>query len=387
MQPVALGDLEYRNNYLIDLGSTLDLFGPDTDNLLSGNRDSRWPETLHWWRIRGQRPPDQLSMVFASMIRPHVHQAIEVMVTADQLAVDEALLEGSKSRLGFDLASSWVCKQGILAAAHVPLQTRQSVRHELAKYHSDLVRNFGDGYPSLFHAGDKRSHDHLFANNRLGLSWFANSNEHPLRALYYLRLSEISKVNCFLSKGKRDYIDELLRVAKEISAGRLPSAVPGPHEKVRDAVLSWLKDDDDLLPPIAEIVLVHALKSGKTPGNALLDVRNSAEAREYRNKLRELRWKDRIPTVSGRAEVEKYLHELRELGKIWVKDPHEKVLYDTSKVEKGVSAFPVFGALLAQILPNRAMQILGTSLTPPNMVHLFISRWFRREGKAENLGQ
>ena len=371
MKTIALEELDERNGYLIDMGSTLDLFRPPTDNFLRGA--GQWNAILDLWHRENGRLPGSAWETVVALSPPHVQHAIEIMVTADELAIDAVLLEDGYPVLGFDLSEAWVCQKGILVAADLALKTRQLVRNELMEFHSDLVSRFGT-HPGLFHEGDRRCHDH--GSGLLPMSCFEHSYEHPLRALYYLRLSEVSKVHCFLSEAKRNYIEDL-RVSAKV--------VPDPHDEVRKAVLAELGNPDDLLPPVAEIVLLHALDSGKSPGDALVDVRNSTEAQEYRNRLRDLRRGARVPTVGGRAEVEAYFAELRDLGKIWMKDPYNRVKYDIGKADKVVSAIPPAGALLAQILPDRAKEALGTLFASPDLVHLFISRWFRTERKTEDL--
>ena len=371
MRTIGLEELDERNGYLIDLGSTVDLFSPHTDNFLQGSY--QWNAILDSWHAEGGRLQGAVWETMVSESSPEVQQAIEIMVTADELAIDGILVDDARSTLGFDLGESWVCKRGILVAADVALEKRQQVWKELVEFRSDLVNGFGT-YPGLFHMGDKVSHDH--GSGLLPMSCFENSQDHPLRALYYLRLSEMAKVHCFLSKTKRDYVEDLMASAK---------VVADPHDEIRKAVLAELRNPEELLPPITEIVLSHALDSGKSPGDALLDVRNSREAREYRNRLRSLRRGARVPTVGSRAEVEAYFSELRELGRIWARDPYDRVKYDTNRVEKAVSAIPRVGSLLAQILPHRAKQIFGRFVGRQDLVQLFISRWFRRERKTRDM--
>ena len=369
MTDIGLDELTFGNGYLIDLGSTLELFGAETDEFLRGS--NRWNQVANVWHRLSDEQRGTAWESIAQITPPHVQQAIEILVTADTLAFDGILREYSIKSRGLTLGDSWACQKGILVGAIIPSDTREQVRSHLIKFRSDLVSRFGDGYSGLFHAGDKRCHDHLFRSS--SKSWFAESNEHPLRALYYLHLSEISKVHCFLSKSKRDYIEELLRI------GTRARNVPDAHQQIKEAVLSELSNVDELLPPVTELVLAQALEKGQSPGDALVDVRNSKDARAYRMQLSKLRTGARVPTVGSRAEVEKYFAELRKLGADWTKDPYEKIRYDTTKVEKAVSVIPRIGPFLSQILPDRANQILGMRLTKPDLVHLFISRWFRRK--------
>ena len=382
MKMVALDKLDERNGYLIDLGSSLDLFDRDTDDFLRGKR--RWNDILNVWHAGKGRLRGKAWEKVASITGRHVQQAIEIMVTADNLAIDSAVLEGhymfrqgekwmSTEKI---LDESWASTQGILVAAEVPSATRQRVRSELAAFQDDLAR-IERANPELRRGGEFVDH--------WPTDWYKYTSESLLRALYYLHLSEVAEVHCFLSDAKRGFLKRVMRISKETGAVPEPHLVPDPHDEVKKAVLSELRNPDDLLPPITEIVLVHALDSGKSPGDALMDVRNSTEAREYRKELSRLRTGARAPTVGSRAEVEAYFRELRNLGGIWMKDPYERVVYDTVGAGKAVSVIPRVGGLLAHFLPSRAKEILGTFVTPPDSVHLFISRWFRTERQAEEL--
>ena len=362
MNTIPLAQLDTRNGYLIDMSSALDLFGEYTDYFLCGR--NQWNVVLDLWRQEKGRLRGQAWEKVAEATPPHVQQAIDILVTADQLAIDGVLLEGDHHFSS--LHSSWASTHGVLVAADVPSKTKHRVQKELEEFRRDICQIQVQPYPYLCD------------------DWAPRTNENILRALYYSRLSEVAGVHCFLSKAKRDYMEYLLEVGKKTATVSV-TQIPNPHGEVMKAVLSELRNPDNLLPPIAEIVLVHALDSGKSPGDALLDVRNSAEAREYRQKLKDLRVGARAPTVGGRAEVEAFFRELRELGGIWIRDPYERVVYNTTRVHKALSAIPTVGPLLAHFLPRRAQEIAGRLVTRPNSVHLFISRWFRKEGQATNI--
>jgi len=370
MTDLNLKDLRCANRYLIDLGSTLDLFGPRTDGFLRGG--GKWNQVLQvWCEGRGR---DAVWEAIADLADHDVQQALETMVTADMIGFDEALQSGSKDRLGFDLTTSWAVQNHILASVSVPHEVREQAWSEIVKHRGDLTRSFGSER-GLFHAGDKRCHDHGFEQRKRS-EWFADSEDHPARALYYLRLSEVAQVPCYLSKKKRSYVDDLVRL------GRRARGVDDPHREVKGAVLSCLAEQHGLLPPVAEVVIMQALEKQCSPGEALVEVRRSKEAGAYREKLRELRHGARVRTVAGRADVEAYLDELRVLGAIWKHDPYERIRYNTTKVEKAVSVIPMVGSLLSLILPRRVEQFLGTELGLADPVHVFVSRWFRRDTKS-----
>ena len=370
MTDFNLKDLHCANSYLIDLGSTLDLFGPRTDGFLRG--EGAWSQVLQLWR-EGRRRAAVWEAI-AGLADHDVQQAIETMVTADVIAFDQALESGSKGRLGFDLTSSWPVQHGILASVCVPHEVRERAWSEIVKHRNDLTTAFGSE-PGLWHAADKRCHDHGFEHERRS-KWFAKSQDHPLRALYYLRLSEVARVPCYLSAKKRSYIEALVRLGTTIRC------VSDPHREVREAALSCLAEQHGVLPPVAEIVIRQALEGQCSPGEALVEVRGSKEAVAYREKLRELRLGATVCTVAGRADVETYLDQLRALSAIWKRDPYERIRYDTTKVEKAVSVIPMVGPLLSLVLPRKAEQALGVRLIPPDPVHLFVSRWFRRDTKS-----
>ncbi len=393
MTNTQLAHLRSANNYLIDLGSTLDLFGPDTESFLEGR--GRWEEVTQAWHR--SEPRTAVWDTIAELAGPDVQQALETMVTADKIGFDEALASGANDRLGFDLTASWPVRKGILSSVSVPQEVREQAWTEIVEHRNLLRTSFGE-IPGLFHAGDKKCHDHGLQQAPPG-RWFAESQDHPLRALYYLRLSEVAGVPCYLSRKKRLYIEDL------VQRGRVGRELPDPHADVKSAALACLKNQEGVLPPVAETVIVEALDRGCSPGEALLKVRASAEAVAYRRKLRELRRGGRICTVAHQAEVEKYLNELRELSKTWKTDPYEGIEYDRTRAREMVSAIPKVGAmlssililngvtdvevtvavmagaasLLSQILPLKAGRLLGARLTEPDPVHLFVSRWFRRD--------
>jgi len=371
MSNLRLAELDESNSYLIDLGSTLDLFGESTDDFLNGRHE--WNEVLSVWARHGHgRHGHAHGMAWeriAQLASADVQQAIELLVTADHLAFDEALLPGSRDRLGFDLSKSWPFENGILVPVTIPDDVRHTAWADINVHANDLRQVFNVPV-DLFHAADKNCHDHGSANS--GGTWFANSDDHPLRALYYLRLSELAKVHCFMSPKKRRYFQYLLE------SGRSKANVPDPHRDVVNAVLTGLQTDDDLVPPITVLVILEALKHEVSPGKALLRLRAGREATAYRARLSDLRRGARIPILGTTAEVQTILNELRELGAIWTRDPLEHTVYNTLRVVNAVSAIPQVGPLLAQVLPPSATRFAGTLARPPDQVHLFISRWFRR---------
>ena len=376
MSSLKLADLDDSNKYLIDLGSTLDLFGPETDKFLEGR--GQWNLILNFWRDAGHDERGVAWEAVAGVATAEIQQALELLVTADTLAFDSALQARSGARLEFDLASSWVCRHEVLVPVDVPDEFRKQVRTELQQFRCHLDGDAPE-FQALFHAADKHCHDHGFGMGGAG-SWFAESSDHPLRALYYLLLSETAKVHCFLSRAKRQYIEDLSRVGRELKN------VDDPHRLVTDTVMGCLDKTPDLLPPVAEIVILHALDRQISPGKALLEVRYSDEATEYRRGLAKLRRGARVPTFSGQAEVVTFLDELRALSMVWLKDPHHLITHDTTWVDNMVSAIPNVGPILAQLLPEAAKQMIPTQwLADPAPFHLFISRWFRRDEKTKGL--
>ena len=366
---LELEDLQKDNSYLIDLGSTLDLFGPATDDFLCGK--SKWNEILSSWRWRDKPSRREAAWQTVAMeATREIQQAIELMVTADAIAFD-AVLEGESSRrLRFQLSESWAYEKKLLAPVKVPGSVREAASEGIDQFGKDLVSRFGDGYPGLFHAWDKRCHDHGRLVEHGRAAWFANSSDHPLRALYYLLLAEFSHVHCFLSVTKRGYLDHLAGIGREIGE------IMDPHTEVKDAVLSRLNTQKDLLPPVAEIVLVHALEEQLAPGDALLAVRQGSEAVAYRQKLRELRHCAQIPTVACQAEVQGYLDELSELAKVWTHDPYKAVGEVSTPVTATVAGIPYVGPLMAQLVPKLAARIPEHWPGSPDQAKLFISRWF-----------
>ena len=299
-----------------------------------------------------------------------IQQAIELMVTADVIAFDSVLEGASSRRLGFRLSESWAYQNGLLAPVRVPGSVRERAWEEINQFHNPLVSKFGDRYPGLFHAADKRCHDHGRLVEHASGGWFANSSEHPLRALYYLLLAESSQVHCYLSVAKRGYLDELGRIGRKVENSM------DPHAEVKDAVLAFLDRHDDVLPPIAEVVLVHALENGLSPGDALLAVRQWPEAVGYRKKLGELRRSAHVPTVASQAEVKNYLDGVRGLGKVWKRDPYEVAGRRWTFVSAAVSGVPYVGPLVAQVVPEVAERIPAGWPGSPDQAKLFVSRWF-----------
>lgn len=407
VQRLSIEDLLEGNSYIVDLGSLPDLFGEQTVDRLSGKRDVNWADAIRLWhnedhRVQHMSRDAVRSLAWkcaASVLDRPVQRTIESLVVADRLAIDDALLV-TDQRLGFDLEASFVASDGILVQIEVPTATRKVIWERLSDYGtSEMHEIYGNalsprGIQNPFHQGDKTISDFLHRlGGRYDASWFADSHEHPLRALYYLLLSEEFRLPVCLSWYKMNYIDQLLtRNAQEVQFElakpenqRELAALPNPsgldmNVRIKGIIQPQISiAGSSLLPPIVELVTAHALENRLSLGAAALKVRGTEEAMAYRHKLRELRQQFLSPTLPRQSDAARYLQELRTAASIWSKDPYEGIEYITQQAhaEAIVSAIPQVGSLLSTLLPSRLVKALGKRLDAPDPVHLFVSRWFR----------
>ena len=359
---IAIDELRAKHSYFIDLGSTLELFGEATDRFLNGWNDN-WSQARSLWHGKTNLGPPEIQRYMAwtcvaQAATREIQRAIEIMVTADQIAFDGILTIDPK-KLGFDLSQSWAFQKGILMPAEIAEEQRQESLKKLIQVRSDLSKL--NELP-LWHQGDKTCHDYGF-DLTSGISWFANSVDHPLRAIYYMHLSELAGIPVFMSEAKLRYLEELLKLGIQRN-----SRIDDAHKKVKDEIIR----QPIKLPPIFETVVVYALENDIPLAHALLEVRKSEEAKSYRKKLIELREQLNIQNAPYQDLVDRYLKELKCFAADWpnVGQTDGKAYI---VVEELLRKIPYAGGFLARILPSQINKLFSK----PDPVHLFVSRWFR----------
>ena len=363
---IAIDALRAKHSYLIDLGSTLELFGEATDQFLKG-AGRQWNQAIACWNGKTNfgSPEIQRSTAWTCVAQAatrEIQRAVEIMVTADQIAFDGILTVDPK-KLGFNLSQSWAFQKGILRPVEIAKEQRQERLKELIQISSDLSKL--NDLP-LWHQGDKTCHDYGF-DLTSGISWFADSGDHPLRAIYYMHLSELAGVPVFMSEAKLRYLDKLLDLGIQRN-----HKIVDAHKKVKKHIVRESIPSDDILPPIFETVVVYALKKEISPGQALWEVRKSEEAKSYRQKLVDLRKQLTSLNLSHQEIANRYLDGLKSLAAGWSTN-REMTGTNYMVVKELLRLIPKVGGLLARILPSQIDKLFHK----PDPVHLFVSRWFK----------
>ena len=183
---VDLEDLKDGNGYLIDIGSTIDLFGVDTEQFLIG-AGQPW-QFANWdWNRKDKSVSPEKARIGAwenvcVAANTNVRKAIELLVVSDNLGFDETLSKTSRLN-GLDLSVSFPGHEGILQPVEIPNKTRMQTADYLKGFSADFVSNYYE-VPGLWHPADKDAHDFLEAIDPS--TCLAKSFEHPLRAVFYL---------------------------------------------------------------------------------------------------------------------------------------------------------------------------------------------------------
>jgi hypothetical protein len=390
MDTIEFECLREQNAYFIDLGSTLEMFSSETLRILA-DTDSvpQWRHARAAWHndhvLPGRSLRQRRAVAWASaaqVLTPTIQKTIEALVVADRIVLD-GLLCLDPARLGCDLEASLPARRGILARVSIAESTRREIWQVLNEYRGrELEERYGNpsspaGVQNPFHAADKRAHDYMAQlGHPYSANWFANSPDHPIRAMYYLLLSEKGGVPSLLSPKKLEYIEHLQQRGIQESTGL------DTHESICRAIRPEAPAAPrHMLPPIAELVTVTALERKMNLGAATMLVRDSSEAGSYRRKLAELRASFMGATWPLVSEASEYLQKLKEAAAVWQTDPYEGIDYisQVSEIQTLAKLVPHVGSLLGSLLPKRLIKVLGTRLDRSDPVHVFVSRWFRMD--------
>lgn len=185
-------------------------FGVETEKPLQGE-SSVWSGIAHAWNHYKDDPEAQKKVwaEFVPDISRNIQDAIEIVVTSDALTIDDVLVPGSSEQLGFNLQVSWGFKRKILRTIRTPTDVRERVVNQLNRFRATYADDRFEK-SRLFHANDEKAHDYAFERSDLSDKFFANSNDHPICAAYYLGVAEEAGVPYFLSPTKRGFIEALL---------------------------------------------------------------------------------------------------------------------------------------------------------------------------------
>jgi hypothetical protein len=169
----------------------------------------------------------------------------------------------------------------------------------------------------LFQGDVKPYADGLARDLGLCLGPIVNSNYSLPHTLFYLELSRALEIGVFLSPEKKGLLDRYRRRVRE-------DAITFVETQIKSRVKTLLKEDieastaaeDIELPPVLDLVLRYAEEKTTSIRKALIHVRDTPEAVDFRDKLaavqRKLKSDDR-----GKLEALHEIKELREAAETW----------------------------------------------------------------------
>lgn len=149
-----------------------------------------------------------------------------------------------------------------------------------------------------------------------GISTIANTNQTIPRAIFYLVLSEFCKAPLFLSPAK----DDLLKYVSEMCTSDLLKDIEDTVDKTLLGEVLDLSKTGISLPPLAEHIFKTAYKKKISIVQAMADIRESKDAKKFREWLHGIHVNLIDGTRPGLIEAEKMIGNLRETVQKWAEN-------------------------------------------------------------------
>jgi hypothetical protein len=196
------------------------------------------------------------------------------------------------------------------------------------------------------------------------------------QTVFNIQLAHQFGMPVFLSYAKRDLIAKLKRLLVE-------EAFPFVEKKVNAAMASAMKTaladaTPELtfeVPPLYEMVIRTADRKGMSLLQAVLEIRASHQAQEFRDLLAKVQRCLADGGQAGRLAAEKQVHKLTAAARGWAEAP-EPVGEERWKRTGKLSAIPVIG-WVAELFGLSELPFSGRRLTSPPGYVEFVGQWFQ----------
>jgi hypothetical protein len=188
------------------------------------------------------------------------------------------------------------------------------------------------------------------------------STKPEARAQFYLLTAQKTGIGLAASPAYSMYFDRMLGVLDTALAADTPSDLLRRFQDLllsKELIARWRDEgvltSEVIIPPVPEYVIRYARRKGIGLRDALMEVRNSKSAREFRDWCARIRTLREIATPGSLLERERMMRDLMLLGKKWSENLGADTGYRVrrlklSKLAQGlVEWIPVVGASLGKM--------------------------------------
>ena len=232
----------------------------------------------------------------------------------------------------------------------------------------------------LFEMPDKSWVDDLSSRDKVIIpSVVTDSNNSPVRALFYLELADRAGIPLLLSPQKdkcvTTYREKLRKFAHELVVAKVETQF---QSKLDEQIKSlFARTWSVSLPPVSRMILRRAREELRPLLDVAKEIRDSTEARSFRKYLAELNKTLASGYEAGLLNVQAKLNKLESLVDGWFEtgDINQGVTYKRRKFNIG--EIPTIG-WIAKMAGIGSFSVNDPILNP-NRVYRFISQWYSAE--------
>jgi hypothetical protein len=231
-------------------------------------------------------------------------------------------------------------------------------------------------HSELFEMPDKKWADALGHRGLRIPSILTDSNNSPARALFYLELAGRAGVPLLLSPQKDRWVttgrEKVRQFAHELVVSKVETQL---QARIDDQITGLFSRTVSVpLAPVSRMILRRATDERKSLLDVAIEIRESREAKTFRNWLVELNKALASGYEAGLVKAHAELKKLESLVDAWLKvgDVKQGIEYEPRSVNIG--EIPVIGWIV-KMAGIRAISVNDPILNP-NRVYRFISQWY-----------